>query len=89
MLRSMTAGEFQGWRDYYELEPSLDERIDWLIASVREMVHNVAVAGKHQKPLKDFLLDFGKKAPTVQKMDWRQQKAMMLMFLESNSQAKD
>lgn len=71
------------WEAYYAVEPSLDQRIDWLIASVREMVHNVAVTPKHRKPVKDFLLKFEEPGARPVKQTWQMQKAMMLMNLSA------
>lgn len=86
MLRSMTAVEFSEWVVYYRLEPSLDQRMDWLVASVREMVFNMAVDVKNRKPVKDFLLKFNDAVDEVvqrggSSQTWEQQKALMLMAL--------
>lgn len=75
MLRAMPAKRFEGWRAYYELEPSLDERIDWLVASIVQMLYNVAAGKGQQKPLKDFVLKFNDEKKVT---DWKHQKALML-----------
>lgn len=82
-LRGLSMRELQWWQAFYELEPPLDQRIDWLIASVREMIHNVAVDKKHRKPIKDFLLTFEASRDEKPRsgQTWQHQKAMMLVHL--------
>lgn len=81
MLRGMTARDLLWWEAYYALEPSLDQRIDLLVASVREMIHNVAVPQKHRKSVEHFLLKFESKQASVPVTSWQHQKAMMLLGL--------
>ena len=77
--------ELLWWEAYYQLEPSLDQRIDWLIASVREMIHNVAVDKKNRRPVKDFMLKFDVPDDRPQKPDWQRQRDMMLMIVEAQN----
>jgi len=62
------------WQAYCGLEPIGDERLDWLVASIVQMIHNVAVGKDHQKALKEFLLDFtpqeAKKPQSVEDQIW-------------------
>lgn len=56
MLRRMSAKDFRGWEIYAGLEPFGEVRADHRAAQVAQMVFNMAVAAKHRKPLKDFIL---------------------------------
>lgn len=67
MLKSMSTKELLGWEAYYQLEPLGDERLDWLVAGIREMVCNIQLAPKDRKPLDYFLLKFGEEAARVKK----------------------
>lgn len=61
------------WEAYLQIEPCGDDRLDWLFAGIREMIHNIAVERKHQKPVRDFLLKFEeteKKPQTWQDKLW-------------------
>ena len=81
MMQSMSARELEGWKAYYELEPSFDERADWLIASIVQMLHNIAAGKGRQKPMKDFLLKFEEAKPqTVLTPDM--QRRMFIMYLD-------
>ena len=59
MLRSLTAKQFIEWEHYARLEPFDELRADYRTASIREMLHNMAVVAKHRKPLDYFLLKYG------------------------------
>lgn len=72
--------ELEGWQAYYALEPSFDQRVDWLFATVVQMVHNAAVGKKGQRPVKDFLLKFEEPSAST-KQPWERQKAMMMLYL--------
>lgn len=80
MLRSLPAKWFRLWEAYYQLEPWGDELAGWHAASIAQMVHNVAVGGKHQKPLKDFLLKFDQVQEKPLRQSWEQQLALMKIF---------
>lgn len=88
MLRSMTVRELEGWRAYYELEPSFDQRADWLFAKLEAMVHNSPREKKNQKPVKDFLLklDIDDKP---KKPNWQYQRDMMLMIAKAHNDFVD
>lgn len=79
----MTAKEFQEWEVYSTLEPFGDELAKWLFASVREMVHNMAVERKHHKPVKDFVLQFQTEEEVeIKQQTWEQKKSIMNMWAE-------
>jgi hypothetical protein len=76
--KGLTARAFMEWEAYFHLEPFGDFRADYRAASIREMVHNIAVAKKHRKPLEDFLLKFEEKAGGERKevRSWQDLKAI-------------
>lgn len=84
----MTARDLEMWQAYYELEPSFDQRIDWLIASVVQMLHNVAAGQNHQKPIKEFLLKFERQGEPTQ-LTPQMQRKMFLMYLEGQSKVAE
>ena len=63
MLRELTARQLLEWRAYDTIEPLGDDREDLRAASIREMVFNMAVAGKDRRPLNDFLLEWEPEDP--------------------------
>lgn len=83
MLRRITAKQLVGWEAYIALEPfqfDRELRADYRAASIREMVHNVAVT-KGQKPLKNFLIDFEPKEPETKVTDVVADQKMLEMAL--------
>lgn len=66
MLSELTAKQFMGWECYSALEPFGAFREDHRIAYIVQMLHNVNVKKEHQKPLKDFLLQFDDVEPEEQ-----------------------
>ncbi len=62
--------------EFSELEPFGEIRADYRAASIREMIHNMAVPKRHRKPLKHFLLQFGKE-PAERKQTPEEQSRMM------------
>lgn len=85
IARGLTAKQFQEWEHYAQLEPFGELRADYRAASIREMVHNTQVKKEHQKPLKDFLLNFEEQEPK-KKQDWRAQvKILELLAMAHNA----
>jgi hypothetical protein len=61
MERRLTKKRLEEWEAFAALEPWTffpEARADWRAASIRETVFNVAVAQKHRRKLKDFVLPF-------------------------------
>lgn len=52
-MSSIPQALLEEWRIFEELDPDLDERLDWGLAHI---VQNIARNGK---PLSDFMLPFG------------------------------
>ncbi len=88
MLKTTTAREFELWQAYYELEPSFDQRVDWLFAGLQAMIHNSPREKKHQKPIKDFVLKF-ETPDEKQKPSWMHQRDIMLMIAKSHNDFVD
>jgi hypothetical protein len=88
MLRRLTAKQFREWEHYALLEPFSEERADWRAASVREMIHNMAVESKDRKPMKHFLLPFGEQEK--KQKTWQEMAAMArFIALAYSTPAKD
>lgn len=84
MLRRMSARRFRKWEMYAELEPFGELRADVRAAQVVQMIFNMAVAAKHRKLLKDFLLpSVAHEEVPVQRQD---QFAVMKLFATAYSQ---
>jgi len=79
----MSARELEWWKAYYELEPTLDQRMDWLVASIVQMSYNLVA--KKPKPIKDFVLKFEESDEKSQKRDWQHQKALMMMVVATHN----
>lgn len=75
MLRSLTAKQFVEWEAYARLEPFSEMRADWRAASIRQMIHNVAVEEKNQKDIEHFLLKW-KEEENKPKQTWQQKKSI-------------
>ncbi len=89
MLKSMTVQDLESWRAYYELEPSFDQRADWLFASVQAMIHNSPREKKHQKPVREFLLKFETQEDRPKVPEWQRQKALMQMIITTHNNFVD
>lgn len=74
----MTAKKFRDWEIFFELEPFGDIRDDYRTASIVQMIYNVRA--KTQRPLKDFVLNFGAQAP--KKQTWQEQARMLTLFAQ-------
>lgn len=82
MLRKITAKQFLAWEAYLSLVPTGDDRLDWLFAGLREMIHNVAVEGRYRRPIGDFILDF--KPAEELKQRWEDQLWIAQMWVDSS-----
>lgn len=87
MLRSLTAKQFAGWRQYAAIEPfefDTETRADYRAALIAQVIANVN-RGEKQKAftLKDFLLSFEEKEPPTPE----QRRASHLLFIKSIAQA--
>lgn len=90
---SLTAKQFRGWEHMNELEALIDveEREDYRIASIVQMLHNIHRA-KNTKPLplKEFILKFGEMAfEAAQKPPQTQEQQFAILKVLSAMHAGD
>lgn len=65
MLRSITAKQFSEWIAYAALEPFDERRQDYRIASIVQMIFNMAVDVKNRKTIEEFVLPFGEQEEKI------------------------
>lgn len=90
MLRQMTAKEFLGWEQYFQLAPFGDLRADYRSASIVAMIANVNRDSKRRPEpytVEDFRLRFGSDRDTKPAIpQWQLVKsAMMHIMAQQNA----
>ena len=64
-------------------------REDYRIASIREMIYNVAVQAKDRRPLKEFLLQFGEPDEKPQKTPNQMEMIARMIAMAYNAPGKE
>ena len=85
LARSITAKQLRGWEHYFDLEPPPEMRADFYLAQIAQTVFNMAVEGKHRKPLKDFLIKFDDLEEPKPKQSWQEQARILTMLAMINN----
>lgn len=92
IAKALTAKQFLAWEAYNSIDPFGKVRDDYLAASIRETIYNVAVVAKDRKPLDYFLVRFGPekedetvdlKAIPATGQTWQQKKSIMYAIIEA------